>query len=869
MPAERKRETRGNQVYNVGVQGRKTGITLEDKGVRDEHGMEPISAIFSSPAKSPPKRSASLRQTGGTVTDSESMDLDSSVPNLTPGRLLRGNVPNLPPPKSRSPMKTTLGSSPRRQSSMGPRAQGQDEKSSGSNRAASHPAVSRRLDFEQDESSLQETPALSGSGTRRGRARRDVYELEHSPSQPPDSIVEESMVQEDDTINEDSVMINGVAEESFAGVIAEDSVAGAEAEIVDTTMEAETVVVEPVKQPAKRGRKRKSDAIATPNSDESPALLPRKRGSATAQASAAAQDKASSQSTTAKPRRTGKPRRVSEIIEEESSTSVDESPGASGHGKKSPVSKPRGRPPRNRVDDSLVDSEQAEETSAPAKKRRGRPAKAPTEEASSANKEASQPVFKKPKAIAKAKSRSDATADAKARDKTADRAIGTLIDQRGAPLTKDEIEQMSTTSTSSRFGRGRSLSIFRQLAPDQVGRVPTTGRHKMEPVNWWANERARYDKEGSLKALNLKEEEEEVPRKHTSRRKAKGKKRGLGAIEEEEEEEVELEEWEKDEGVLSGTYRDWVFETELPTDQIYESSIAWAPKGIEPREVASGEFKFTKLASSDPAFFSFGFIEMDPGGLKRAKNSRGMHMAFHVTQGAVEAMVDNNVFTIHKGGVWHVPKGESSYLLPYPELFSPFYAMYFGFYRYPVHRKAHILSSSLHGILRLYDGGQFTLVASVNATRESAWQPTFWRNAMLSQSRTVACWVKRAAQASSPHAWLVAGASCNSLHAVQHAGLGRFLSFVRSLRRGAHPLFVFFACIVVPDPWMLCRILAAFGLPEWSVSVGSLRPRSKRTDTTLDLSQKVSSETKRQSRQAHNETDLNRAIAPTSLAPRC
>jgi centromere protein C len=56
----------------------KTGITLEDKGVRDEYGMEPISAIFSSPAKSPPKRSASQRQTGGTVTDSESMDLEST-----------------------------------------------------------------------------------------------------------------------------------------------------------------------------------------------------------------------------------------------------------------------------------------------------------------------------------------------------------------------------------------------------------------------------------------------------------------------------------------------------------------------------------------------------------------------------------------------------------------------------------------------------------------------------------------------------------------------------------------------------------------------------------------------------------------------
>jgi len=58
--------------------GRKTGIELPDKGLRDEHGLEPISGIFSSPAKSPPKRGASSR-TGDTVTESESMDIQESM----------------------------------------------------------------------------------------------------------------------------------------------------------------------------------------------------------------------------------------------------------------------------------------------------------------------------------------------------------------------------------------------------------------------------------------------------------------------------------------------------------------------------------------------------------------------------------------------------------------------------------------------------------------------------------------------------------------------------------------------------------------------------------------------------------------------
>lgn len=53
---------------------RKTGITLEERA-RDEHGIEAISGIFSSPAKSPPKR-------GSTVTGSESMDIQESMWNL-------------------------------------------------------------------------------------------------------------------------------------------------------------------------------------------------------------------------------------------------------------------------------------------------------------------------------------------------------------------------------------------------------------------------------------------------------------------------------------------------------------------------------------------------------------------------------------------------------------------------------------------------------------------------------------------------------------------------------------------------------------------------------------------------------------------
>lgn len=59
-------------------QHRKTGITLKDTGIRDEHGMEPLEGVFSSPEKSPAKRSSSSRR-DATITTSEEMDIDESA----------------------------------------------------------------------------------------------------------------------------------------------------------------------------------------------------------------------------------------------------------------------------------------------------------------------------------------------------------------------------------------------------------------------------------------------------------------------------------------------------------------------------------------------------------------------------------------------------------------------------------------------------------------------------------------------------------------------------------------------------------------------------------------------------------------------
>ncbi|CAA9963628.1 Cupin domain containing protein [Pyrenophora teres f. maculata] len=650
MAPPKKRENRENNFYNIGVQGRKTGITLADKGVYDEHGLEPISGIFSSPERSPPKR-------GGNATGSESMEIqESSIPELaTSHQILRNNRTHLPPPRARSPMKTALGSSPRRQSSMAPR--GSSAAPSSPVRAASHP-IARRLDFEQDESSLQETPALSGSGARREK-RTNVYDIpedEGSPLPEQSAVFEESVVQEEITANEASV---AAVEESFVAQIGEDSINEQEVEELVDEEESE-IVPEPVKEPAKRGRKRKSDAVNISEEEQAVVEQPRKRGRP-AGAKATAPEKTGKKSAPAAAAQRRRSQRVSDISEPEPSiveAPVDDSIDQSEQTEEAPVApKRRGRPPR-------VQPDTEKENTATAKPAKNGSSKGNAETA--AFKKPTKPVGR-PKANAEPKSK-PANAEPKpkpvpkpkekSKEKTpqadADDA-GKLVDVYGNPLSKKDIDQMSTTSAGSRFGRGRHLSVFREMDPDNVARVGRTGRHRVAPIDFWKNDHISYDVDGSMTSI-VKSQEVEESRKRSKKSSSKSKKKALTAVEEEE---IELDPWEQEEGTLVGNYRGFDAATEVSSNEIIEDTIAWAEKGIQPRDVGDGGFKFAKIGSSG-SFFNWGLIELGPDQMKRTKNSRYMHMVFNVQSGTVEVRMHENEFTVHKQGVWQVPRGQAS-----------------------------------------------------------------------------------------------------------------------------------------------------------------------------------------------------------------
>ena len=76
------------------------------------------------------------------------------------------------------------------------------------------------------------------------------------------------------------------------------------------------------------------------------------------------------------------------------------------------------------------------------------------------------------------------------------------------------------------------------------------------------------------------------------------------------------------------------------------------------RDVNEADFRFAKTLTLP--FFGSGMVDLPPGGVKRIKNSRKMQMVFFVFYGRVTVDVGSPLvgFSIGRGGMWQVPRGE-------------------------------------------------------------------------------------------------------------------------------------------------------------------------------------------------------------------
>ncbi|KAF5678889.1 centromere associated protein [Fusarium heterosporum] len=607
--------------HQLGVRGRKTGVVLVDTGDRDEHGMQPLDDLLSSPEQ----ESASEQrydqnededdqandqyESGDNEDDdeegSEDMDIDTSV-GPGPQTVLRRSA-QYPIPRSRSPIKTTLMSSPRRH----PNVSSPTRAPFASERDAT---VTRKIDFgvKLPGQGKGATNGVNGDVHEEEDEEEDADETEDAPE--PDDDVEDDM----DLLNESMKLVEGMGGNSS---------------------EPET---EPEPAPAPATKVAKAPAK---NSSAQPEADPKKPG------------------------RRGRPPKAKPVeepvqedpIEEELEEPQEEEepvkprpgrkPKSAAQPKESKATNSRKRPAPEEPEDTEEPDNEATEPEP--EEEEPRQTKRPRTEPSKTSKP-NRPAPPKPIPAAEPKSRGRPGRKPKvqvagdAGDDVGDTSFAAL--QRGPPLPKK-----------------RGLVSVRH-DPEEV-KTTRSGRHSFKPLSWWAGDKVVQEEEefkdvsgrdrfvlSTIKEVIRAPQEEVRAKPSKGRGRAKAKSKPVRQVET-----VEPEEWEINPGVINGEVILWEPEHERnpPGDEepveVMEDRIAISGDNIQTRDVQSASFRMAKTLTTP--FIGAGVVDLPPGSEKRPKNSRKMHMVFFVHTGKVLVTVNEASFRLSAGGMWFVPRG--------------------------------------------------------------------------------------------------------------------------------------------------------------------------------------------------------------------
>ncbi|KAK5108925.1 hypothetical protein LTR62_007727 [Meristemomyces frigidus] len=621
LTPSRLRQKKQDQYFEPGVVGRKTGLTLPDKGIRDENGLEPIAGIFS-PS---PKRNADR-----TLTSSDMHMQESSAPEVDQTLHLR-KTPKLPPPRASTPKHTNIGSPKRGSTGRQPHTTGkvvcsQDiPESSSPSKLVAHtqPPANRMLDFKEGvaaRSIENQSPFKPKKSLRRSMAHQDPFA---SPERVKDGPALEHMVDAVKNAAEKAylALVDETSSSQHAGDGWQPSASEDDGQAIDMSMESEM------------------DMRASPSAQLS--IQP--------SSAATAVEEKSPDSFTSK-------KRDRSTMEHEITKNASSSDLVSSNAIPSKAARRRTRIDfsgdvvvrRESREMSSIDHSSASHSSIPS------------------NEVAAQPMAPPPANKSKSKSRMKGYA-----------YVDAQTYAPAQPISTDAPRRMTIVLSPSRRAGNRGLSLgpsnnlnFRATTPfEDATATSRFGRPILPPLQYWANE-TRVWKNGECEGIIRAEEV--VPSKPAKKRTKKRKTthvNKLSAIEEEESdtESILADEWESDVGVISGTVASWDVPTQAgdPANPVKED-LAFAASSILTRDVPGSEFKYAKIMTLP--FFGAGLVELPPEGFKRAKNSRKMQMVFFVHEGKVMVEIggqemegEANGFAISKGGVWIVPRGLSGF----------------------------------------------------------------------------------------------------------------------------------------------------------------------------------------------------------------
>ncbi|RAL05005.1 Cupin domain protein [Aspergillus ibericus CBS 121593] len=545
---------------NVGKAGRRTGIVLKE-GKRDEHGMEDVEGIFSSPETSPVKE-LSFGNRNETSIGSDGMSMDEGN-GPGPADFLKGRRSSyFPPPVARSPMKTGLTGSPRRTPGL---------------RSSQSP---------QRDVSYSSPSDGKGLGSARGESRRDVSPLTSRSINAAPSLNHINGAR-NNKLNEEiseEVMDSGFSDSDANSQLNTDENRHSYGRIHDDFVDSfnagdDVLMADHTDEPDENGADLDSPVtVASESRNKRGQVKPAskaKRGTqgARAGASTAVQDNETEEEPTQKRKRPGRPPRAQRKPNNETE-------------EQRPTKKPRMSDENNRNPSPSGNAE-------------------------------------------------------------LDKVVESYVNRTG-PL------------------KGRSLYILKREVPSDGAATHTrSGRVSVRPLAYWRNERCVYgDGEAAegqryplstIKEIIRTEELEPKKPKLNKRRPTKNSKSRKNKDDDSDDEGEYVDPWEKETGILHGYIRKWDEEAQAVGEEEDIVDLAYAPAGMETRSVKDSSWRFAKLLSSP--FLGSGIVELPPGGVKKPKNSKKMHMVFYICQGRVQVDVSGVRFSAGKGCVFQVPRG--------------------------------------------------------------------------------------------------------------------------------------------------------------------------------------------------------------------
>ncbi|RYP59223.1 hypothetical protein DL769_008632 [Monosporascus sp. CRB-8-3] len=596
-------QSQTEQVYELGKFGRKTGITLPDKGVRDEYGMEDPD-IFSSPEKETNGANRHGRDTPEVEDeDEQDMELDDGSemgPATTRKLQERPSRPSLP--RARSPIKTSLLSPARHNPHLAHTSsplRGSVMEAPGHNPAK---PVKRKLDFSKSDKSQTKAvangrPKANGAMSTNGKLANGHANHSEGSDDDDGAVLRgrrnQREEQDEEEGYEESLQVLDVGGDDV-DLPEQDGITPEPEEEVPNEQVEEEEEEEAQPQPAKRrGRKPQQPPLVA----EQP------------------QPPAGEVDDEPVKKRRGRPAR----------TAPQEEPQASSSSPK------RRRTGRNSL--SNVEEEPAEQE--------------PVEEREPKRQRTEKPSSKAASAASKAKPAPEAKPEAKP------------AAQKGKPGRKRKSSGVGVASPAVQRGpplpKARGLVSLRREGADEI-RTTRSGRLSVKPLEFWKGERYEFDDEqeevygdkrshfvfNKVKGVVRAEEPEPQPK---TRRGRPGRRsvrpKGRRSVAEDSDEEPD--DWENDPGRIVGECIYWYpeYEANPPEDEdrveVVEEELAISSNAINLKDIKDATFKFAKTLTLP--FFGAGVVDLPPGSEKRPKNSRKMQMVFFVYTGSVTVTI--------------------------------------------------------------------------------------------------------------------------------------------------------------------------------------------------------------------------------------